>query len=117
MNPVENTSNQASNFYQLPFGSGPVSHEQIFGALGENPILLRPVDVERLYGIPASTVYDWIHEQPETHFPAFKLAVKGESKRRLVLIPKQLLDEWIVEHSTLQRVRGNQEGPKKENSG
>jgi len=77
----------------------------VFGLRGENPILLRPADVERLYGIPASTVYDWIHEQPETHFPAVKMVVKSESKRRMILIPKQLLDEWIVEHSTLMRVK------------
>ncbi len=42
---------------------------------------MRPMDVESLYGIPASTVYDWIHDQAETHFPAFKLAVKDESKQ------------------------------------
>ncbi len=82
-----------------------MSHDEVFGLRGENPILLRPNDIERLYGIPASTVYDWIHAQPETHFPAVKLVVKSENKRRMILIPKQLLDEWIVEHSTLMRVK------------
>ena len=91
--------------YTLPFGEKPVSHDEVFGLRGENPILLRPNDIERLYGIPASTVYDWIHAQPETHFPAVKLVVKSENKRRMILIPKQLLDEWIVEHSTLMRVK------------
>ena len=91
--------------YTLPFGEKPVSHDVVFGLKGENPILLRPADVQRLYGIPASTVYDWIHEQPETHFPAVKLVVKSENKRRMILIPKQLLDEWIVDHSTLMRVK------------
>ena len=91
--------------YTLPFGEKPVSHDVVFGLRGENPILLRPNDIERLYGIPASTVYDWIHAQPETHFPAVKLVVKSENKRRMILIPKQLLDEWIVDHSTLMRVK------------
>ena len=91
--------------YTLPFGEKPVSHDSVFGLKGENPILLRPNDIERLYGIPASTVYDWIHAQPETHFPAVKLVVKSENKRRMILIPKQLLDEWIVNHSTLMRVK------------
>lgn len=95
----------SSNTYTLPFVEKHATHDEIFGVNGENPLLLRPLDVERLYGIPASTIYDWIHEQPETHFPAFKLAVKGESKRRLVLIPKRLLDAWIVERSTLARVK------------
>jgi hypothetical protein len=84
--------------YTLPFGENPVSHDVVFGLRGEDPILLRPNNIERLYGIPASTVYDWIHAQPETHFPAIKLVVKSENKRRMILIPKQLLDEWIVEH-------------------
>ena len=90
-------NNQKPISYTLPFVDNPVAHETVFELRGENPILLRPTDVERLYGIPASTVYDWIHDQAETHFPCIKLAVKDESKRRLVLIPKQLLDEWIVE--------------------
>jgi hypothetical protein len=89
--------------YTIPFFDKTVTHDAVFGLKGENPLLLRPADVERFYGIPVSTVYDWIKEQPITHFPAFKLAVTEESKRRLVLIPKQLLDEWIVEHSTLMR--------------
>ncbi len=49
--------------YTIPFMEKPVSHNSVFGLRGENPIFLRPGDVERLYGIPASTVYDWIKEQ------------------------------------------------------
>ena len=97
--------------YDLPFGEKPADHETIFSLKGDNPVFLRPNDIERLYGIPASTVYDWIHAQPETHFPAVKLVVKSENKRRMVLIPKRLLDEWIVEHSTLMKnkpVKGRQ---------
>jgi hypothetical protein len=96
--------------YSLPFVEKCASHEEIFSVQGENPVFLRPGDIERIYNIPASTVYDWIHEQPETHFPAVKLAVKNDSKRRLVLIPKRLFDEWIVEHSTLMREKTSKNG-------
>ena len=89
--------------YLIPFGEKPVAHEDVFGVHGEDPLFLRPASVEKIYGIPASTVYDWIHEQSITHFPAVKLAVKDESKRRLVLIPKRLLDQWIIDHSTLMK--------------
>ena len=98
--------------YLFPFAENSASHETIFTVQADNPVFLRPDDVERLYGIPASTVYDWIKEQPETHFPAVKLAVKEDRKRRLVLIPKRLLDEWIVEHSTLMRQKSEKNARK-----
>ena len=89
--------------YQIPFVTEPVAHRTIFDHQADNPVFLRPADVEKLYGIPASTVYDWIHDQAQTGFPVIKLVVKDESKRRMVLIPKRLLDEWIIEHSTLMK--------------
>lgn len=91
--------------YTLPFGERAVTHEEVFAICGEDPLFLRPADIHRLYGIPISTVYDWISEQPLTHFPAIKLVVKDEGKRRLVLVPKQLLDQWIIDHSTLMKVK------------
>jgi len=94
--------------YRLPFVDNPVRRDDLFDANGENPIFLRPADVEKLYGIPASTVYDWIADQPTTGFPAVKIAVKDESKRRLVLIPKRLLDEWLIGRSNLQKVSNQQ---------
>lgn len=98
--------------YLFPFAEKEASHDTIFTVQGENPVFLRPGDIERIYGIPASTVYDLIHDQPETHFPAVKLAIKDDSKRRLVLIPKRLLDEWIVDHSTLMRQKSVQKKQK-----
>lgn len=89
--------------YKLPFYEKDVSHETLFDVHGEDPLFLRPADVDRLYCIPISTIYDWISHQPETHFPAFKIVTKLENKRRMVLIPKKLLDEWLIEHGTLAR--------------
>jgi hypothetical protein len=93
--------------YRHPFGETSVAHDTLFDFEGNNPIFLRPADIERFYGIPVSTVYDWIHEQPTTHFPAVKLAINEDRKRRLVLIPKRLMDEWIIEHSTLMREKSH----------
>ncbi len=100
----ENSPQQDAK-YRLPFIEEPVDHSTLFGIRGEDPLFLRPGDIERVYNIPASTIYDWIHEQPETHFPAVKVAVRDESKRRLVLIPKKLFDQWIIEHATIEKLK------------
>ena len=89
--------------YKIPFVEQLVSHEDIFTIHGNDPIFYRPADVERIYGIPVSTISDLISEQPTTQFPAFKVTLKDGSKRALIFIPKRALDEWLVEHSNLTR--------------
>jgi hypothetical protein len=89
--------------YQLPFIDTPATHEEIFEVHKDDPLFLRPADIERLYCIPASTIYDWVHQQPETHFPAIKFYTKEDSKRGMVFIPKRLFDQWLVDHSNLMK--------------
>lgn len=93
--------NQAS--YKIPFVDVTVSHETVFQIQNQEPVFLRPADVERLYGIPISTIYDLIADQPTTQFPAIKLITSEGKKRHTVLIPKKLLDKWIIDHSTLKQ--------------
>jgi len=87
--------------YKFPFIDDPVSHEELFNIHGENPLFLRPADVERLYGIPVATVYELADDQINTKFPAFKMAYRKDSKRRPLFISKPLLDKWLIEHSNL----------------
>lgn len=87
--------------YQLPFVEKPATHDELFDVHGDDPLFLRPADMDRLYGMPAATIYELIADQPVTHFPAIKMHLREDSKRAVILIPKRLFDEWLVEHSNL----------------
>ncbi len=59
--------------YQLPFVEKPATHDELFDVHGDDPLFLRPADMDRLYGMPAATIYELIADQPVTHFPAIKM--------------------------------------------
>jgi len=90
--------------YQLPFFERSVTHSEVFNIEGDNPLFLRPVDIHKFYAIPASTIYDWISQQPTTKFPSIKFYAAEENKRGIVLIPKRLFDQWLIEHTNLMKL-------------
>jgi hypothetical protein len=47
--------------YHIPPNPGVFSQEELLGRDEDKPFLLRPQDVERIYGTPVKTVYDMVY--------------------------------------------------------
>jgi len=84
--------------YRLPLCGLVLSEKDLWGAEGK-PVLLRPKDVERLYGIPVASVNDMVYRasEMESPLPFIKL-------ERKTLIPRAAFENWVLNQAHVKEV-------------
>lgn len=88
--------------YRLPLCKLTVSRSKLFGTTER--LFMRVEDVEKIYGIPRNTIRDLIANADKTGFPYFHIG-------RSLYIPRVLLEEWIIAHSTMVPINSNETTP------
>ena len=84
--------------YRLPLCGVVLKQTDLWGE-NPGPVMLRPEDVEKFYGIPIASVYDMVYRAAETPdpMPFLKLG-------RKTLIPRAALEAWILRQAHVKEV-------------
>ena len=88
----------SEKFYRLPLCGVVLSEKALWGK-EEKPILLRPKDLEKFYGIPVASVNDMVYRASEmaSPLPFIKL-------ERKTLIPRAAFEAWILNQAHVTEV-------------
>lgn len=92
---------KSEKFYQLPL-CGVVLNESSLWGNKPGPVLLRPQDLEELYGLPTKSVYDLVYKAPEMTDPLPFLKLD-----RKTLIPRAAFESWILRQAHVKEVGGD----------
>ena len=84
--------------YRLPLCGVVLSERDLWGA-EEKPVLLRPKDLERLYGIPLASVYDLVYRASEMKDPLPFIKLE-----RKTLIPRAAFETWVLNQAHVTEV-------------
>ncbi len=93
---------QPEKRYRLPLCEVVLTESALWGTQS-GPVLLRPEDVERLYGIPKGSVYDLVYKSTEMPDPLPFLKLE-----RKTMIPRAALEAWILRQAHVKEVESEQ---------
>jgi hypothetical protein len=93
---------QPEKRYKLPICGVVLSESALWGSQ-PGPVLLRPEDLEKLYGIPKGSVYDLVYKSSEMPDPLPFLKLE-----RKTMIPRAALEAWILRQAHVKEVQNDQ---------